>query len=40
MTLGIVYFIVMVIAAFQLPGAGRANWKPEGWKPKLRSPPA
>lgn len=33
MTLGIVYFIVMVIAAFsyRVPAA---DWKPEGWEPK------
>ncbi|NVK47851.1 MAG: OFA family MFS transporter [Rhodobacteraceae bacterium] len=33
MTLGIVYFIVMILASFQyrVPQNG---WKPEGWKPK------
>ncbi len=33
MTLGIVYFIVMILASFQyrVPAEG---WKPEGWEPK------
>lgn len=36
LTLGIVYFIVMVIAAFQyrVPAEG---WQPEGWTPKAAS---
>jgi MFS family permease len=33
MTLGIVYFIVMVIAAFSFR-VPAADWKPEGWEPK------
>ncbi|MEM8577266.1 MAG: OFA family MFS transporter [Pseudomonadota bacterium] len=33
MTLGIVYFIVMIIAAFQYR-VPREGWKPEGWEPK------
>ncbi|WP_372802814.1 OFA family MFS transporter [Paracoccus seriniphilus] len=33
MTLGIVYFIVMMIAAFQYR-VPAPNWKPEGWQPK------
>lgn len=32
MTLGIVYFIVMIIAAFQFR-VPKAGWKPEGWVP-------
>ncbi|MEM9853737.1 MAG: OFA family MFS transporter [Pseudomonadota bacterium] len=32
MTLGIVYFIVMMIAAFQYR-VPREGWKPEGWEP-------
>ena len=33
MTLGVVYFIVMVIAAFQYRVPAK-DWKPEGWEPK------
>ena len=33
MTLGIVYFIVMMFAAFQYR-VPREGWKPEGWEPK------
>lgn len=33
MTLGVVYFIVMVIAAFSFR-VPAADWKPEGWEPK------
>ncbi|MEM0934522.1 MAG: OFA family MFS transporter [Pseudomonadota bacterium] len=33
MTLGIVYFVVMIIAAFQYR-VPREGWKPEGWEPK------
>lgn len=33
LTLGIVYFIVMILAAFQYR-VPAPDWKPEGWKPK------
>ncbi|WP_071673439.1 OFA family MFS transporter [Nioella nitratireducens] len=33
MTLGIVYFVVMIIASFQYR-VPAADWKPEGWQPK------
>ncbi|WP_370207292.1 OFA family MFS transporter [Pararhodobacter marinus] len=33
LTLGVVYFVVMIIAAFQYR-VPAANWKPEGWEPK------
>lgn len=36
MTLGIVYFIVMMIAAFQYR-VPAPDWKPEGWQPKPAS---
>lgn len=33
LTLGIVYFVVMMIAAFQYR-VPAPDWKPEGWEPK------
>ncbi|WP_050526851.1 OFA family MFS transporter [Pseudorhodobacter aquimaris] len=33
LTLGIVYFVVMILAAFQYRVPAK-NWKPEGWVPK------
>ncbi|WP_435661711.1 OFA family MFS transporter [Leisingera caerulea] len=33
MTLGVVYFVVMILAAFQYRVPAK-DWKPEGWEPK------